>query len=97
MSNNKIVVPDKIERVFGSAPPTTFLISLYNPDLLVGLNFPSFNMNNFGDSYYLGEKFMNLKSLGGWQGSQKGASVEMLLKLKTQIILGWNNDFLLKK
>ncbi|QDF29732.1 ABC transporter substrate-binding protein [Halarcobacter anaerophilus] len=97
MSNNKIVVPDKIERVFGSAPPTTFLISLYKPDLLVGLNFPSFNMNNFGDSYYLGEKFMNLKSLGGWQGSQKGASVEMLLKLKTQIILGWNNDFLLKK
>ena len=97
MDNNKIKIPIKIERVFGSAPPTTFLVSLYNPDLLVGLNFPAFNMNNFGDKYYLGDKFMNLNILGGWQGSQKGANIEMLLKKKTQVILAWNNDLLLKK
>lgn len=97
MSGEEVSVPDKVERVFGSAPPTTFLVSLYNPKLLVGLNFPAFNMNNFGDEYYLGKTFMELPVLGGWQGSQKGASIEMLLKQKTQLILGWNNDFLLKK
>jgi len=97
MDNNKIKIPNKIERVFGSAPPTTFLISLYNPNLLVGLNFPAFNMNNYGDPYYLGENFMNKEILGGWQGSQKGANIEMLLKKKTQVILAWNNDLLLKK
>lgn len=97
MRGEEVSVPDKVERVFGSAPPTTFLVSLYNPKLLVGLNFPAFNMNNFGDEYYLGKTFMELPVLGGWQGSQKGASIEMLLKQKTQLILGWNNDFLLKK
>ena len=97
MAGKTIVVPDKIERVFGSAPPMTFMVSLYNPELLVGLNFPAFNKNNFGDKRYLGEKFMNLPVIGGWQGSQKGASIENLLKLDTQIIIGWNNDFLLKK
>ena len=39
MAGKTIVVPDKIERVFGSAPPMTFMVSLYNPELLVGLNF----------------------------------------------------------
>ena len=97
MGGNKIVVPDKITKIFGSAPPTTFMVSVFNPELLVGLNFPSFNKNNFGDKYYLGEKFMDLPVFGGWQGSQKGASIELLVKNKTQVILGWNNDLLLKK
>ena len=34
MSGDMITLPDKIERVFGSAPPTTFLVSLYNPKLV---------------------------------------------------------------
>jgi iron complex transport system substrate-binding protein len=97
MSGKKVVVPNKIERVFGSAPPMTFMVSLFNPDLLVGLNFPAFNKNNFGDEKYNGKNFMNLPVLGGWQGSQKGANIEKLLKQKTQVIIAWNNDFLLEK
>ncbi len=97
MSGDMITLPDKIERVFGSAPPTTFLVSLYNPKLLVGLNFPAYNQNNFTSKEYVGEDFMNLPILGGWHGNQKGASIEKLLSVNAQMILAWKNDFLLKK
>ncbi|WP_419769281.1 MAG: ABC transporter substrate-binding protein [Candidatus Marinarcus sp.] len=97
MSNNQIEVPNNIERIFGSAPPTTFLVALYNPELLVGLNFPAYNQNNLGSEAYLGKHFMSLPVLGGWHGNQKGASIEKLLSVHAQIILSWQNDFLLKK
>ncbi|QKF82763.1 ABC transporter substrate-binding protein [Halarcobacter ebronensis] len=97
MSYTKVEIPDKIEKVFGSAPPTTYLISLFNPNILVGHNFPVYNINNFASKEYVGEYFMNLPILGGWQGNQKGASIEKLLSLNTQVIFSWQNDFLLKK
>ncbi|WP_164970249.1 ABC transporter substrate-binding protein [Halarcobacter ebronensis] len=97
MSNTKVEIPDKIEKAFGSAPPTTYLISLFNPNILVGHNFPAYNMNNFTSKEYVGEYFMNLPILGGWQGNQKGANIEKLLSLNTQVIFSWQNDFLLKK
>lgn len=97
MSNTKVEVPNKIERIFGSAPPTTFLIALYNPNLLVGLNFPAINENNIADEKYLGKYFMNLPVIGGWHGNQKGANLEKLLSLNTQIILAWQNNFLFQK
>ncbi|RXJ60918.1 ABC transporter substrate-binding protein [Candidatus Marinarcus aquaticus] len=97
MSQTNVEVPQNIERVFGSAPPTTFLVALYNPKLLAGLNFPAYNQNNYGSEKYLGEHFMNLPILGGWHGNQKGASIEKLLSVNAQIILAWQNDFLLKQ
>ncbi len=97
MAGNEIELPEKISKVFGSAPPVTFMVSVFDPKLIAGLNFPAFNKNNFGDKYYLGESFMNLPVFGGWQGNQKGANVELLLKNEVQLILGWNNDLLLKK
>ncbi len=97
MSNTKVEVPDKIERIFGSAPPTTFLIALYNPELLVGLNFPASNENNLGSEEYLGKHFMSLPILGGWHGNQKGASIEKLLSVNAQVILAWQNEFLLEQ
>lgn len=97
MSNNKVEIPDKLEKVFGSAPPTTFLIALYNSELLVGLNFPVNNENNLGSIKYLGEIFMSLPILGGWHGNQKGANIEKLLSIDTQLILAWENDFLVQK
>lgn len=97
MSETNVEVPQNIERVFGSAPPTTFLVALYDPKLLAGLNFPAYNKNNYGSTKYLGEHFMSLPILGGWHGNQKGASIEKLLSVKAQIILAWQNDFLLKQ
>ena len=97
MSNNKVEIPNKVEKVFGSAPPTTFLIALYNPELLVGLNFPANNENNQGSIEYLGKHFMSLPILGGWHGNQKGANIEKLLSIDTQLILAWENDFLVQK
>jgi len=97
MSNTKVELPDNIERIFGSAPPTTFLVALYNPKLLVGLNFPAIQESNIVHEKYFGKEFMELPVIGGWHGNQKGANLEKLLSLNTQLILAWQNNFLFQK
>lgn len=97
MSNTKVEIPDKLEKIFGSAPPTTNLITLYDPKLLVGLNIPAIQESNKAEEKYFGKEFMELPVIGGWHGNQKGANLEKLLSLNTQVILAWQNNFLFQK
>lgn len=93
MAGREVHVESNLTKVFGSSPPTTYLVALYRPDALVGLNFPLDNANNRG-SAILDPRLKSLPILKGWHGSAGGSSAEKLLERGTQAIIGWNNPFL---
>ncbi|KIM11955.1 MAG: hypothetical protein KU37_03660 [Sulfuricurvum sp. PC08-66] len=93
MAQRSVTLPTTLERVFGSAPPTTYLIALFAPQTLVGLNTPLDNGVNLG-SQVLPPVMRTLPLLKGWHGTTSGANIEKLLEAKTQLIVAWNNPFL---
>ena len=93
MAGRQVTVDESLTKVFGASPPTTYLVALYRPEALVGLNFPLDNANNRG-SAILDPRLKPLPILKGWHGNAGGASAEKLLELGTQAIIGWKNAFL---
>lgn len=93
MAGRSVDVEENLTRIFGSSPPTTYLVSLFKPEALVGLNFPLDNPNNRG-SEILDARLKMLPILKGWHGNAGGSSAEKLLERGTQLIIGWNNAFL---
>jgi iron complex transport system substrate-binding protein len=93
MAGRQVDVEANLTKVFGSSPPTTYLVALYKPEALVGLNFPLDNANNRG-SAILDPYLKTLPILKGWHGNAGGSSAEKLLERGTQAIIGWDNPFL---
>lgn len=91
MAGRKVTVPQKITRVFGSAPPSTYAVYALDPSLIVGLNFSPAKGQNEA-SGLLDKKFVALPVVGGLQGGIQGINRESLLAVKPEIILAWKND-----
>ncbi len=91
MAGRKVVVPEKITRVFGSAPPSTYAVYAIDPSLIVGLNFSPFKGSNEA-SGLLDKKFVSLPVVGGLQGGVQGINRESLLTVHPEIILAWAKD-----
>lgn len=91
MAGRKVVVPDKITRVFGSAPPSTYAVYVLDPSLIVGLNFSP--LKGFNEaSGLLDKKFVSLPVVGGLQGGVQGVNRESLLSIHPEIILLWQSS-----
>ena len=93
MAGRTVTLDAPLEKVFGSAPPTGYLVALYRPDILVGLNIPVDSAMNRG-SGVLDPQLAALPILRGWHGTAGGSSAETLLAHGTQAIIAWNNPFL---
>ncbi|MGE4399511.1 MAG: ABC transporter substrate-binding protein [Campylobacterales bacterium] len=91
MAGRKVTVPEKITRVFGSAPPSTYAVYAIDPSLVVGLNFSPAKGSNEA-SGLLDKKFVSLPIVGGLQGGIQGINRESLLSVKPEVILAWKND-----
>lgn len=92
MSGYKVTVPDKIERVYASAPPMMMLVYLLDPDKLVASSYTT----KMASSKYLDERFTKLTPISGWHGGTNGANMESLLSLKPQLVLAWKNGFVMR-
>lgn len=91
MAGRKVIVPDKITRVFGSAPPSTYAVYALDPSLIVALNFtPQKGLNEA--SGMLDERFLSAPVVGGLQSGLAGINKEALLATKPELILAWRND-----
>ncbi len=97
VTGKKTAFAETPKNAFGSAPPVTFLLYAFDPELLVGLNIPAMNQNNKGMPALLLDKMFELPVLGGWHGNAKGANKEKLIATKPDLILAWKNDFILNK
>ena len=91
MSGRSVNVPENIGKVFGSSPPSTYMIYTIDPSLIVGLNFNHARGNN-SSSNLLDPKFMALPIVGGLQGGGNSMNRETLLSLHPDVVFSWNND-----
>ncbi|MDD1693427.1 MAG: ABC transporter substrate-binding protein [Methanoregula sp.] len=84
MMGRTLVVPQNIDRVLATSPPTTIEAYVLAPDKLIGVNF---NTNAAPDgSVYMPAKYRNLTVVGGWFGTQTG-NYESFIAMDPDIIL----------
>jgi len=91
MSGKKVEIPEIITKVFGSSPPSTYMIYTIDASLIVGLNFNHARGNN-ESSNMLDPHFMALPIVGGLQGGGNSMNRETLLSLHPDVVFLWNND-----
>lgn len=91
MGGAKVEIPDVITKVFGTSPPSTYMIYTIDASLIVGLNFNHARGNN-ESSNMLDPHFMALPIVGGLQGGGNNMNRETLLSLHPDVVFLWNND-----
>ncbi len=85
MAGRHVTVPDHIERVWGSAPPLSVLLTMVAPKTIVGWNMvfaPSAGA-------YLPPGLADKPVLGGVYGMGRVANAEEVLAARPQVVLAW--------
>ncbi len=85
MAGRQVTVPDKIQKIYGTSPPATFMVYTLDPTMLAGLNAPL----RPEDKKYLDKRIHRLPVLGGWMGQGRASNLETLLQVAPDIILSW--------
>jgi iron complex transport system substrate-binding protein len=85
MAGRKIIVPDKITRVYSASYPLTLLFTVLAPDLLVAVNTPP----NDQQMRFLPPEIAKLPALGGMPGHGPGANPEEVLAQRPDLIIAW--------
>jgi iron complex transport system substrate-binding protein len=73
------------EKVVGLSPPATYLIYAIDPALLAGLNIPLWE----NEKIYTEERLKKLPVIGGMIGQGRKLNLEVLLKIKPDIVILW--------
>lgn len=90
MAGRKVVVPDRIERVFGSAPPLNVLLHAVAPETMLGLSFPVTDENRA----FFPPRLQTLPVVGGIFGMGQQMNPETVLAMKPDIALAWKSPFI---
>ncbi|SKA19319.1 iron complex transport system substrate-binding protein [Trichlorobacter thiogenes] len=85
MTGRKVLVPDRISRVYASSPPASYLLYAMDPTLIVGLNSPL----NETEKRFLKPAVRSLPVIGSSVGQGKNMNTELLLKARPDIVLVW--------
>lgn len=88
MAGRKVIVPDKITRVFSMNISATYMIYAIDPDLFAGLNIKLRDP----DKVYFRKSFRDLPFVGGARGGGESVNLELILKLKPDVIIVWGKD-----
>lgn len=87
MTGRKVNVPDRIQRVYSTSPPATYMVYALDRRLLVGLN----ALLKETERKYLSSDIRSLPILGGYFGQTQGANIEMIMKVRPDIIIMWTS------
>ncbi|MBN1839225.1 MAG: ABC transporter substrate-binding protein [Campylobacterales bacterium] len=96
ISGKTITLPEHITRIYGSAPPISFMIYVIDDTPLIGVNFPQTNKDNSDGEKFLSKHFMSLPILGGWHGNNI-PNLEAILAAKPDVIITWDTPLLNEK
>lgn len=96
INGKAVTLPETITRIYGSAPPITFMLYVINDTPLIGVNFPQKNQDNQNGNHFLSEHFMKLPVLGGWHGTNI-PNLEAILAAHPQVIITWDTPLLNEK
>ncbi|QIR78382.1 ABC transporter substrate-binding protein [Sulfurospirillum diekertiae] len=96
ISGKTINLPEHITRIYGSAPPITFMLYVIDDAPLIGVNFPQTNKDNSDGEKFLSKHFMSLPVLGGWHGNNT-PNLEAIIAVKPDVIVTWDTPLLNEK
>lgn len=96
ISGKTITLPEHITRIYGSAPPISFMIYVIDDNPLIGVNFPQTNKDNSDGEKFLSKHFMSLPILGGWHGNNI-PNLEAIIAAKPDVIITWDTPLLNEK
>lgn len=96
ISGKTITLPEHITRIYGSAPPISFMIYVIDDTPLIGVNFPQTNKDNSDGEKFLSKHFMSLPILGGWHGNNI-PNLEAIIAAKPDVIITWDTPLLNEK
>lgn len=96
ISGKTITLPEPITRIYGSAPPISFMIYVIDDAPLIGVNFPQTNQDNANGDKFLSKHFMSLPILGGWHGNNI-PNLEAIIAAKPDVIITWDTPLLNEK
>lgn len=89
MAGRKTVIPDKVTRVFGSAPPLNVLLNAVAPDAMIGV---SFKIEEPAKRFFPAH-VQGLPVVGGIFGVGQQMNPETVLALKPDLALAWKSPF----
>jgi iron complex transport system substrate-binding protein len=90
MAGRKVSLPDKVERVFGSAPPLNVLLHAVAPETMIGLSFP---VTDEAKPFFP-PRLQGLPVVGGIFGMGQQMNAETVLGMKPDIALAWKSPFI---
>ncbi len=85
MGGRQVMAPERIERVFATAPPATYMVYALGPDLLAGLNGPP----PLAGRDFLAPRLFDLPVLGGWFGQGRMGNREELAKARPDVVIAF--------
>jgi len=83
MFGRKFSIADKPQKVYSASPPMTNLLYAIDPSMLAGLTVP---IREY-EKPYLRKEILSLPLLGGWYGQANTPNIEMILKVKPELII----------
>lgn len=83
ITGKRVVVPDYVRSAWGTSPPAAYLLYSLDPSVLAGLTTPLREW----EKTYLRKDMQKLPVLGGWYGQGNVPNIEMVLKVKPDIII----------
>lgn len=90
MAGRSVKIPDKVERVFGSAPPLNVLLHAVAPETMIGLSFPVVD----AAKPFFPPRLQGLPVVGGIFGMGQQMNAETVLGMKPDIALAWKSPFI---
>ena len=86
-AGRKVEVPDKIERVFAAGPPASILLYMLAPEKMTGWPEPA----DAGGAALHRPQYRDLPALGRLTGRGGTANLEVVLKVKPDLILDFGS------
>lgn len=90
MAGRKVQIPERIGRVFGSAPPLNVLLHAVAPETMVGLSFPVPE----NARPYFPARLQTLPVVGGVFGMGQQMNAETVMALKPDLALAWKSPYI---
>lgn len=84
----KVSIPDRVQKVYSTSPPVTYLLYALDPQVLAGLNTPVRQW----EKPFVRRSVQELPVLGGWFGEGQTPNIEAVLRLRPEIIVAWKSN-----
>jgi iron complex transport system substrate-binding protein len=83
MFGRKFSIAERPQKIYSASPPMTNLLYAIDPSLLAGLTVP---IREY-EKPYLRKEMLSLPLLGGWYGQANTPNIEMILKVRPELII----------